>query len=76
MTQPLALSIASCLLETCQQANVAGFFAELLSNTTRQTFVHCASRLVFQQVPVEMCGSRKRAVLCRCSGALEAGSTL
>ena len=28
MTQPLALSTASCLLETCQQANVAGFFAE------------------------------------------------
>ena len=43
MTQPLASSTASCLLETCLQANVVGFFAELNSNTTRQSFVHCAN---------------------------------
>ena len=79
MTQPLALSTASCLLEKCQQANVAGFFAELNSNTSRQSFVHCAnSRLVFQQECVLMAyrSGNVYAVLCQRSGTLEAGSTL
>ena len=83
MTQPQASSTASCLLETCLQANVVGFFAELNSNTTRQSFVHCAnSSLVFQQALVDMCAfgfpvqETLYAVLCQRSGTLAAGSTL
>ena len=56
MTQPLALSTASCLLERRHQAIVVGFFAGLSSNTTCQSLVHCAnSSFAFQQVPMDMC---------------------
>ena len=68
LTQPLTSSSAACLLKTCHQANVVGFYAELISNTNRQSFEHCVnSNFVFQQVPVDMCacGSpfRKRSML-------------
>ena len=60
MTRPLALSPASCLLEACHQANVVGFFAELSSDTTRQSLAHCAnSSFAFQQVPMDMCACGK-----------------
>ena len=68
VTQPLALSTVSCLLEACQQANVVGLYAELHSDTARRSFVHCASKsLAFRQVPVDLCAFgfplRKRLTL-------------
>ena len=56
MTLPLTSSTAACLLKACHQANVVGFYAELISNTNRQSFEHCVnSNFVFQQVPVDLC---------------------
>ena len=56
MTQPLTSSTAACLLKACHQANVVGFYAELISNTNRQSFEHCVnSNSVFQQVPMDLC---------------------
>ena len=37
ITQPLALSTGSCLLEACHQGNVVGFFAGLSSDTSWQS---------------------------------------
>ena len=55
MTQKLTSSTAACLLKTCHQANVAGFYAELNSDTNRQSLEHCANNnFVFQQVPVDV----------------------
>ena len=55
MTQPPTLSAAACLLPTCHQTNVVGFYMELISNTNRQSFEHCVnSNFVFQQVPVDL----------------------
>ena len=72
ITQPLALSTASCLLEASHQANVVGFFAGLSSDTTFQSLAQCAnSSFAFQQVPMDTC-----TVLCQRSDTHEAGSTL
>ena len=56
MTEPLTSSIAACLLKTCHQAHVVGFYAELNSDTNRQSLEHRANiNFVFQQVPVDTC---------------------
>ena len=52
MTLPLTSSTAACLLKACHQANVVGFYAELISNTNRQYFEHCVnSNFVFSRCP-------------------------
>ena len=72
-----------CLLKTCHQANVVGFYAELVNNTVRQSFEHRVGKAFgFQQVPVDMCAFWPTvqetfcAALGPCSSTLEAGSTL
>ena len=56
MTQPQTSSTAACLLKACHQENVVGFYAELSSDTPRQSLVLWATNnFVFQQVPVELC---------------------
>ena len=56
------------ILKARHQANVVGFYAELSSDTPRQSLVHWATNnFVFQQVPVDLCASglpfRKRFTL-------------
>ena len=54
MTQPLALSTVSSLLEACQQAAIAGVHADFHSDTARH--LHSASKnLAVRQVPVDLC---------------------
>ena len=51
MTRPLTSSTAAC-----HQANVVGFYAELCSDSHRQSLVHWATNNIdFQQVPVDLC---------------------
>ena len=54
ITEPLALSTVSSLLEACQQAAVLGVCADLHSDTARH--LHSASKkLALRQVPVYLC---------------------
>ena len=68
MTQPQTSSTAACLLKACHQANVVGLYAELNSDTPRQSLKRWATNnFVFQQVPVYLCAVglpfRKRVAL-------------
>ena len=52
MTLPPTSSTAACLLKACHQANFVGFYAELISNTNRQSFERCVnSNFVFSRCP-------------------------
>ena len=52
MTQPLSSIRISRLLETCQHANVVGFYAEFHSDTALHWL---ANRLAIRQVLVDLC---------------------
>ena len=59
---------ATCLLKTCHEAHVVGFYAEHIHNTVSQSFEHCVNGAFgFQQAPVDMCAFgfpfRKRFML-------------
>ena len=54
MTQPLALSTGSCLLEACQQAAIAGVHEDLHNDIARH--LHAATKnLAVRQVPADLC---------------------
>ena len=54
MTEPLALSTVSSLLEASQQTAIACVYADLHSDTARH--LHSASKnLAVRQVPVDLC---------------------
>ena len=67
MIQPQTSSTAACLLKACHQASVVGLYAELNSDTPRQSFKHWATNFVFQHVPGDLCAFglpfRKRFML-------------
>ena len=54
MTQPLALSTVSSLLEACQQAAIAGVYADFHSETARHLHAACMN-LAVRQMPVDLC---------------------
>ena len=55
MTQPLTSFTAACLPKACHQAKVVGLFAELSSDTPRQSLVHWATNNCVFQLVLDLC---------------------
>ena len=69
LTQPLTSSTAACLLQTCHQANVVGFYVELIHNTVSHFQIRCVcasrARSMFSSFPsMWTCVTTKRLNMC------------